>query len=185
MCGRYDNLIAREAYRICVGHRGCLRGIPPASISRLPTRSRSSASTPATEPVSWRWYAGGLVPGWSKEIPKVPHINARVRPFTPCGCSRKPSLSEEHSYRRRGSSSGRSEQTEGSPTGSSVRISNPSPLPGCGSSHGSRVRKSSRPRSLSANRTPLPRQSTTACRSSWSQHDYDRWLAAGDADRRA
>jgi putative SOS response-associated peptidase YedK len=79
MCGRYDNLIARDAYRrLFRPDRLPTSNFPPryniAPTDQIPT-IRVDPRDGARELVMARW---GLVPWWSKEIPKVPHINARA-----------------------------------------------------------------------------------------------------------
>ncbi len=79
MCGRYDNLIAREAYkRLFRVERLPASNFPPRynvaptdpiPIVRIDPRDGTRELTMA------RW---GLVPFWMKEMPKVPHINARM-----------------------------------------------------------------------------------------------------------
>lgn len=79
MCGRFDNLIARDAYRgLFKAHRLPKSNFPlryniaPTDqilIVRIDPRDRER------EVVMARW---GLIPFWMKEKPKVPHINARV-----------------------------------------------------------------------------------------------------------
>ena len=79
MCGRYDNLIARDAYR---------RLFRPARLPESNFRPRYNVAPTdqitivridprdgERELVMARW---GLVPFWSKEMPKVPHINAKM-----------------------------------------------------------------------------------------------------------
>jgi putative SOS response-associated peptidase YedK len=79
MCGRYDNLIAREAYkRLFRAGRLPLSNFPPryntAPTDQIPI-IRVDPRDGERELVMARW---GLVPWWSKAIPKVPHINARA-----------------------------------------------------------------------------------------------------------
>jgi putative SOS response-associated peptidase YedK len=79
MCGRYDNLIARDAYRgLFKVQRLAKSNFPPRyniaptdqiPIVRIDPRDRER------EVVMARW---GLIPFWMKEKPKVPHINARA-----------------------------------------------------------------------------------------------------------
>ena len=79
MCGRYDNLIAREAYRLLFK----VERLPPSNFppryNIAPTDQipiiRVDPRDNTRELVMARW---GLVPWWSKELPKVPHINARA-----------------------------------------------------------------------------------------------------------
>ena len=79
MCGRYDNLIAREAYRLLFqAERLPPSNFPPryniAPTDQIPI-IRVDPRDNTRELVMARW---GLVPWWSKEMPKVPHINARA-----------------------------------------------------------------------------------------------------------
>jgi putative SOS response-associated peptidase YedK len=79
MCGRYDNLIAQEAYRrLFRAERTPESNFPPRyniaptdpiPIVRIDPRDGKRELTMA------RW---GLIPFWMKDKPKVPHINARV-----------------------------------------------------------------------------------------------------------
>jgi putative SOS response-associated peptidase YedK len=79
MCGRYDNLIAREAYKgLYKAMRLPKSNFPPRyniaptdpiPIVRIDPRDGKREVTMA------RW---GLIPFWMKEKPKVPHINARA-----------------------------------------------------------------------------------------------------------
>ena len=79
MCGRYDNLIAREAYRqIFRAERLPNSNFPPryniAPTDPIPI-IRTDPRDGERELVMARW---GLVPWWMKEMPKIPHINARA-----------------------------------------------------------------------------------------------------------
>src|SRR6185437_13277078 len=79
MCGRYDNLIARDAYRALFKaeriagsnfpHRYNVAPTDPIPIVRVDPRDGER------EVVFARW---GLIPFWMKEKPRVPHINARA-----------------------------------------------------------------------------------------------------------
>ena len=79
MCGRYDNLIAREAYRLLFAAerlpqsnfppRYNIAPTDPIPIIRIDPRDATRELTMA------RW---GLVPWFSKTMPKAPHINARA-----------------------------------------------------------------------------------------------------------
>ena len=79
MCGRYDNLIAREAYRRLFNPDRLPRSNFPPRYNIAPTDQipiiRVDPRDGKRELVMVRW---GLVPWFSKEIPKVPHINARA-----------------------------------------------------------------------------------------------------------
>jgi putative SOS response-associated peptidase YedK len=78
MCGRYDNLIPKDAYhRLFRPSRLPQSNFPPrynvAPTDQIPI-VRVDPRDGERELVMARW---GLVPWWSKEVPKVPHINAR------------------------------------------------------------------------------------------------------------
>src|SRR5688500_14994412 len=79
MCGRYDNLIARDAYRSLVRPTRLPESNFPPRYNIAPTDQipiiRVDPRDGEREPVMARW---GLVPWFSKAMPKVPHINARV-----------------------------------------------------------------------------------------------------------
>ena len=79
MCGRYDNLIAREAYRTVFKAVRLSQSNYPPRYNIAPTDEipivRIDPRDGERELVMARW---GLVPGWMKEKPKVPHINARA-----------------------------------------------------------------------------------------------------------
>jgi len=79
MCGRYDNIIAREAYKALFrAERLPASNFPPrynvAPTDKVPI-IRVDPRDGVRELVMARW---GLVLFWSKEIPKIPHINARA-----------------------------------------------------------------------------------------------------------
>ena len=79
MCGRYDNLIAREAYRsIFRAERLPASNYPPryniAPTDQIPI-VRVDPRDGERELAMARW---GLIPGWMREKPKIPHINARA-----------------------------------------------------------------------------------------------------------
>ena len=79
MCGRYDNLIAREAYRLLFKPARLPRSNFPPRYNIAPTDQipiiRVDPRDGKRELAMARW---GLVPWLSKEMPKVPHINARA-----------------------------------------------------------------------------------------------------------
>jgi putative SOS response-associated peptidase YedK len=79
MCGRYDNLIAREAYKALFGAERLPRWNFPPRYNVAPTDQipivRVDPRDGERELALARW---GLVPWWAKEIPKAPHINARA-----------------------------------------------------------------------------------------------------------
>jgi putative SOS response-associated peptidase YedK len=79
MCGRYDNLIAREAYRaLFAAERLPASNFPPryniAPTYQIPI-VRVDPRDGTRELAMVRW---GLIPFWMKEKPKAPHINARA-----------------------------------------------------------------------------------------------------------
>jgi len=79
MCGRYDNLIAREAYRALFNAARLPNWNFPPRYNIAPTDQipivRIDPRDGTRELALARW---GLVPFWMKQIPKVPHINARM-----------------------------------------------------------------------------------------------------------
>ena len=79
MCGRYDNLIAQDAYRgLFKAQRLAQSNFPPryniAPTDQIPI-VRVDPRDGEREVVMARW---GLIPFWMKKKPKVPHINARA-----------------------------------------------------------------------------------------------------------
>jgi putative SOS response-associated peptidase YedK len=79
MCGRYDNLIAQDAYRgLFKAQRLAQSNCPPcyniAPTDQIPI-VRIDPRDGQREVVMAPW---GLIPFWMKEKPKVPHINARA-----------------------------------------------------------------------------------------------------------
>jgi putative SOS response-associated peptidase YedK len=78
MCGRYDNLIAAEAYRRLFGTKRLPQSNFPPRYNVAPTDHIPIVRLGRDgerEIVLARW---GLVPFWMKEMPKAPHINARA-----------------------------------------------------------------------------------------------------------
>jgi putative SOS response-associated peptidase YedK len=79
MCGRYDNLIARDAYRGLFKANRLPKSNFPLRYNIAPTDQipivRIDRRDGEREVVMARW---GLIPFWMKEKPKVPHINARA-----------------------------------------------------------------------------------------------------------
>ena len=96
MCGRYDNLIAREAYRQIFGAGRLPDSNFPPRYNIAPTDPipivRVDPRDGERELAMARW---GLVPWWMKEMPKVPHINARAETV-----DRKPLFKEAFRKRR-------------------------------------------------------------------------------------
>ena len=86
MCGRFDNLIARHAYRGLFKAQRLPKSNFPLRYSVAPTDQipivRIDPRDGEREVVMARW---GLVPFWMKEKPKVPHINARAETVS-CRC---------------------------------------------------------------------------------------------------
>ena len=79
MCGRYDNLIASDAYRGLFKANRLPKSNFPLRYNIAPTDQipivRIDPRDGEREVVMARW---GLIPFWMKEKPKVPHINARA-----------------------------------------------------------------------------------------------------------
>jgi putative SOS response-associated peptidase YedK len=79
MCGRFDNLIARDAYRGLFKAQRLPNSNFPLRYNVAPTDQipivRIDPRDGEREVVMARW---GLIPFWMKEKPKVPHINARA-----------------------------------------------------------------------------------------------------------
>lgn len=79
MCGRYDNLIAREAYKNLYDAMRLPQSNWPPRYNIAPTDTvpivRIDPRDGTREVAMARW---GLIPFWMKDKPKVPHINARA-----------------------------------------------------------------------------------------------------------
>jgi len=79
MCGRYDNLIARDAYRGLFKANRLPKSNFPLRYNIAPTDQipivRIDPRDGEREVAMARW---GLIPFWMREKPKVPHINARA-----------------------------------------------------------------------------------------------------------
>jgi putative SOS response-associated peptidase YedK len=79
MCGRYDNLIPRDAYSALFRAVTIPRSNFPPRYNVAPTDQipivRIDPRDGERELTMARW---GLIPFWMKEKPKVPHINARA-----------------------------------------------------------------------------------------------------------
>ena len=75
MCGRFDNLIARDAYRGLFKANRLPKSNFPLRYNIAPTDQirivRIDPRDGDRELVMARW---GLIPFWMKEKPKVPHI---------------------------------------------------------------------------------------------------------------
>ena len=95
MCGRYDSVIAREAYpTLYRAMRLSGSNFPPrhniAPIDQVPI-VRVDPRDGTRELVMARW---GLIPFWMKEKPKVPNINARAETVHKSRCSARHSRSD-------------------------------------------------------------------------------------------
>ena len=79
MCARYDNLIPREAYKALFRPERLPQSNFPPRYNIAPTDPipiiRIDPRDGERELVMARW---GLIPGWMKDKPKIPHINARA-----------------------------------------------------------------------------------------------------------
>ena len=79
MCARYDNLIPREAYQALFRPERLPQSNFPPRYNIAPTDQipiiRVDPRDGTRELVMARW---GLIPGWMKDKPKIPHINARA-----------------------------------------------------------------------------------------------------------
>jgi putative SOS response-associated peptidase YedK len=79
MCGRYDNLIAPDAYRRLFKPKRLPQSNFPPRYNIPPTDQipivRVDPRDGERELVMARW---GLIPWFSKTMPKIPHINARA-----------------------------------------------------------------------------------------------------------
>ena len=79
MCGRYDNLIPRDAYSALFRAVRVPRSNFPPRYNVAPTDQipivRVDPRDGERELTMARW---GLIPFWMKDKPKVPHINARA-----------------------------------------------------------------------------------------------------------
>jgi putative SOS response-associated peptidase YedK len=84
MCGRFDNLIARDAYRGLFKARRLPTWNFPLRYNIAPTDQipivRIDPRDGEREVVMVRW---GLIPFWMKEKPKVPHISTNGVPPHP------------------------------------------------------------------------------------------------------
>jgi putative SOS response-associated peptidase YedK len=89
MCGRFDNLIARDAYRGLFKAQRLPKSNFPLRYNVAPTDQipivRIDPRDGEREVVMARW---GLIPFWMKEKPKVPHVLA-LRPCTSCRFSER------------------------------------------------------------------------------------------------
>jgi hypothetical protein len=141
MCGRFDNLIARDAYRGLFKANRLPKWNFPLRYNVAPTDQipivRIAPRDGEREVVLARW---GLIPFWMKEKPKVPHINARAETVDTLPLFGRLLLNGDVSFRRRDFTSGRSVKMANSPIASAAKTSNLSRSRGCGSSPGSAAR---------------------------------------------
>ena len=128
MCGRFDNLIGRDAYRGLFKAQRLPRSNFPPRYNIAPTDQipivRIDPRDGKREVVMARW---GLIPFWMKEKPKVPHINARAETV-----DKLPLFREAFAKRRclipaTGFYGGRSVKMESSRIASIAKTSNLSP----------------------------------------------------------
>ena len=141
MCGRYDNLIPRDAYSALFRAVRIPRSNFPPRYNVAPTDQipivRIDPRDGERELTMVRW---GLIPFWMKEKPKVPHINARAETV------HKLPLFREASAKRRclipASTNGKSATMASSPIALDAKISSRSPLLEYGSLRDLTARKS-------------------------------------------
>jgi putative SOS response-associated peptidase YedK len=137
MCGRFDNLIARDAYRGLFKAQRLPKSNFPLRYNVAPTDQipivRIDPRDGEREVVMARW---GLIPFWMKEKPKVPHINARAETVHKLPLFREAFAKRLVSFRRRDFTSGRSGKMASSPIASAEKTSNLSFSRACGSSLG-------------------------------------------------
>ena len=102
MCGRFDNLIARDAYRGLFKAQRLPNSNFPLRYNVAPTDQipivRIDPRDGEREVVMARW---GLIPFWMKEKPKVPHINARAETVHKLPLFREALLNGDVSFQRR------------------------------------------------------------------------------------
>ena len=147
MCGRYDNLIPRDAYSALFRAARIPRSNFPPRYNIAPTDQipivRVDPRDGERELVMARW---GLIPFWMKEKPKVPHINARAETVHKLHFSVRRLQNAAASSQPLAFMSGNSAMMGNSHIAFVARISNPSPLRASGSSTGSPARRSYQPR---------------------------------------
>jgi putative SOS response-associated peptidase YedK len=165
MCGRYDNLIAREAYRqLFKAERLPQSNFPPrynvAPTDQIPIL-RIDPRDGQRELVMARW---GLVPWWSKELPKKPFINARCETVHTTPMFREAFAERRALIPATGFFEWQQRADGKQPYRFRRQDLEPLPLPGCGSSGARATRRSCQPPLSSENRTRLSRLSTTGCR---------------------
>ena len=77
MCGRYDNLIPRDAYSALFARcaRSSIKLPSPYNVAPTLPIIRIDPQDGEPELTIARW---GLIPFWMKEKPEGPHINSRA-----------------------------------------------------------------------------------------------------------
>ena len=124
MCGRFDNLIARDAYRGLFKAQRLPKSNFPLRYNVAPTDQipivRIDPRDGEREVVMARW---GLISFWMKEKPKVPHMRG-LRRYTSYRCFEKPLRSGDASFQQRVFTSGKSAKTASSLIASAVKTSN-------------------------------------------------------------
>ena len=144
MCGRYDNLIARDAYRgLFKAGRLPKSNFPPrynvAPTDQIPI-VRIDPRDAEREVTMARW---GLIPFWMKEKPKIPHINARAETVHKLPLFREAFAKRRCLIPRRVFMNGSSVMMANSHIDLDAKTLNLSLLPAFGSSQGSGVKRSS------------------------------------------
>jgi putative SOS response-associated peptidase YedK len=162
MCGRYDNVIAREAYPALYRAMRLPASNFPPRYNIAPTDQepivRVDPRDGTRELVTARW---GLIPFWMKEKPKIPHINARAETvdklplFREAFAKRRALIPATGFFEWETRADGKQPYRTASCAPTWSRL----PSPGSGSSRGS-----CRQRSSSASRIRSSRRSTTECR---------------------
>jgi putative SOS response-associated peptidase YedK len=165
VCGRYDNLIAREAYRLLFRASRLPQSNFPSRYNVAPTDQipiiRIDPRDGERELVMARW---GLVPWWSKTMPKIPHINARAETVHSKGLFRQAFAKRRALIPATGFFEWQKRADGKQPYRFIGRILSPSLLPGSGSSLAWAERKFCRRQSSSANPTRSRLPCTTVCR---------------------
>jgi hypothetical protein len=153
MCGRYDNLISRDAYATLFRAGRIPRSNFPPRYKIAPTDQipivRIDPRDGERELVMARWRS---FPFGGKRNPRLPTSTRLLRRCTSSPYFARLSPRDAASFQRPAFMSGSSATTGSSPIGFDARISSPSPLPGSGNSRGSVGRRSFQP--LSSLATP-------------------------------
>ena len=144
MCGRFDNLIARDAYRSLFKAQRLPKSNFPLRYNVAPTDQipivRVDPRDGEREVVMARW---GLIPFWMKRRSPRFRISTRgLRRSTSCRYFERLLLNDDASFQRRASMSGRSAKMASSLIACAVKTSNLSRSRACGSSPGSVARRS-------------------------------------------